>query len=257
MPHDQRPTAIVTGASRGIGLGIAHALAQSGFNLLVTGTRRNESTATVLEDIRNHGVNAEFFAGDISDLGSHDELVSSAQTAFGRIDCLVNNAGIASPVRGDLLELSPENFDKVIGTNLRGTVFLSQKVSKAMLAQTDEIPKSIVNITSVSAEMVSPERADYCMSKAGLAMWTKALALRLATSGVGVFEVRPGIIKTDMTSGVTSKYDTLIADGLVPVKRWGESIDIGNIVASLASGKFSFATGSVINADGGLSIQKL
>ena len=257
MSTSKRPVAIVTGASRGIGKAIAQALADAGFDLLVTGTQHNQNADLVLKDLQKRGANAQFFAGDLGDLGSHADLVAFAQKAFGRIDCLVNNAGIASLVRGDLLELKPENFDKVINTNLRGTVFLSQAVSKAMLAQGGDAPNCIINITSVSAEMASPERPDYCISKAGLAMWTKNLALRLADTGIAVFEVRPGIIKTDMTAGVTSKYDALIGEGLVPVRRWGEGADIGNIVAALASGKFGFATGSVINADGGLSVQKL
>ena len=184
-------------------------------------------------------------------------MVDVALSAFGRIDCLVNNAGVGAAVRGDLLDLKPENFDRALGINLRGTVFLSQAVAKAMLATPNDQPKSIITITSVSAEMASPERADYCISKAGLSMWVKTLALRLAAENIGVFEVRPGIIRTDMTAGVTAKYDALIDSGLVPAKRWGEAVDIGAVVATLAGGKLGFSTGSIINVDGALSVPRL
>jgi NAD(P)-dependent dehydrogenase (short-subunit alcohol dehydrogenase family) len=170
----------------------------------------------------------------------------------------VNNAGIGSVVRGDFLELMPENFDTVLDTNLRGTVFFTQAVARAMLTvSVSETVRSIINITSVSADLTSPERLDYCISKAGLSAFTRGLAIRLAESGIAVFEVRPGIIRTAMTEKVSRKYDGLIADGLVPMKRWGEAEDIGAIVASLASGQFGFATGSVIEAGGGLSIGRL
>ncbi|RUY36739.1 3-ketoacyl-ACP reductase, partial [Mesorhizobium sp. M7A.F.Ca.CA.002.07.1.1] len=193
---------------------------------------------------------------DIADLDTHTALVDAAMRAFGRIDCLVNNAGVGAVVRGDLLDLKPENFDRTLGINLRGTVFLSQAVAKAMLAAPGD-QRSIITITSVSAEMASPERPDYCISKAGLSMWVKNLALRLAPENIGVFEVRPGIIRTDMTSGVTAKYDALIDGGLVPAKRWGEASDIGAVVATLAGGKLGFSTGSIINVDGALSVPRL
>ena len=194
---------------------------------------------------------------DIADLGGHAALVDAALNAFGRIDCLVNNAGVGAVVRGDLLDLEPENFDRTLGINLRGTVFLSQAVAKAMLAMPGDHAKSIITITSVSAEMASLERPEYCISKAGLSMWVKNLALRLAPENIGVFEVRPGIIRTDMTSGVTAKYDALIEGGLVPAKRWGEAADIGAVVAALAGGRFGFSTGSIINVDGALSVPRL
>jgi 3-oxoacyl-[acyl-carrier protein] reductase len=160
-------------------------------------------------------------------------------------------------VRGDFLDLKPENFDTIVGVNLRGTVFFTQAVLKVMLEATAAVPRSIINITSVSAAMTSPERLDYCMSKAGLAAFSQGLALRLAEIGIAVFEIRPGVIRSDMTAAVSGKYDALIADGLVPMRRWGEPEDVGNIVAGLAGGKFGFATGSVIQADGGLSISRL
>ena len=252
-----RPVAIVTGASRGIGLAIAQGLAAAGFDIAATALSWASDKAEIETQLRNLGADILFHEGDISDLDSHASLVAAVLERFGKIDCLVNNAGIASPVRGDPLDLQPVNFDQVMSVNLRGTLFLTQAVAKAMLAGAPGEPRTIVNITSVSAEMASPERADYCISKAGLAMWTKVLALRLAGDGISVFEVRPGIIRTDMTAGVTAKYDALIDGGLVPMRRWGEARDIGEAVAALASGRMGFATGSVLNLDGGLSVPRL
>ena len=251
-----RPAAIVTGGARGIGLACAQALAESGFDILVADLA--EEPADGLADvITTRGAKFAYISCDIADLDSHIALVDAAMRAFGRIDCLVNNAGVGAVVRGDLLALKPENFDRALGVNLRGTVFLSQAVARAMLATPGDHPKSIITITSVSAEMASPERPDYCISKAGLSMWVKNLALRLAAENIAVFEVRPGIIRTDMTSGVTAKYGALIDGGLVPAKRWGEASDIGAVVATLAGGKLGFSTVSIINVDGALSVPRL
>lgn len=251
-----RPLAIVTGGRRGIGLASAEALADAGFDLVIADIA--EAAGEDLDlDITMHGSRMAYCRADIGDLASHADIVATALDTFGRIDCLVNNAGIGSPVRGDLLELEPENFDRVLDINLRGTVFLTQAVAKAMLAGDRAHAKSIITITSVSADLASPERSDYCISKAGLSMWVKNLALRLAGEGIGVFEVRPGIIRTDMTAGVVAKYDALIEGGLVPAKRWGEAADIGAVVAALANARLGFATGSVIHADGGLSVPRL
>lgn len=257
MTEGVRPIAIVTGGRRGIGLGIARALGASGFDLAITGIGDAQGVDPVLADIEALGARAVFLRADLAEVSSHQATVDTVIDSFGRIDCLVNNAGIASVVRGDFLDLKPENFDTIIDVNLRGTVFFTQAVVKAMFATQTVAPRSIINITSVSAAMSSPERLDYCMSKAGLAAFTQGLALRLAETGIAVFEVRPGIIRSDMTAAVSGKYDTLIAGGLVPMRRWGEPEDIGNIVAGLASGRFVFATGSVIQADGGLSIGRL
>lgn len=250
-----RPLAIVTGARRGIGLGIAQSLADAGFDILATDIS-DDGIDTVRTDLQGRGAGFEFLTGDISDLSSHGKLVDEAISKFGRIDCLVNNAGIASPVRGDFFDLKPENFDKVLSVNLRGTVFLTQAVARAML-DTPGTAKSIINITSINAEMAAPERTDYAVSKAGLSMFTKNLAVRLAAHDIAVFEVRPGIIKTDMTAVAAAKYDALIKAGLVPAGRWGEGADIGRVVAALASGGFGFSSGSVINVDGGLSVPRL
>jgi NAD(P)-dependent dehydrogenase (short-subunit alcohol dehydrogenase family) len=250
-----RPAAIVTGGARGIGLACAQALADAGFDILVADLAETAADG-LAADIAGRGAKFAYVRCDIADLVSHAALVDAAMRAFGRIDCLVNNAGVGAVVRGDLLDLQPENFDRTLDINLRGTVFLSQAVAKAMLGTSGD-QRSIITITSVSAEMASPERPDYCISKAGLSMWVKNLALRLAPDNIGVFEVRPGIIRTDMTSGVTAKYDALIDSGLVPAKRWGEASDIGVVVATLAGGKLGFSTGSIINVDGALSVPRL
>ena len=236
-----KPVAIVTGTARGIGSAIADALEGAGFAV----ARLNRTPAD--GEIRF----------DLGDLSTHDPAVSAVRQRFGRIDALVNNAGIASPKRGDFLDLETDTFDTVMGVNLRGTVFFTQAVARAMLANKSDKRQSIQFITSVSATIASPERLDYCMSKAGLGMFAKGLALRLAGEGVDVFEVRPGIIKTDMTSGVSAKYDALIDGGLVPEGRWGLPEDIGRVCAALASGNLPFSTGSVIDAGGGLHIPKL
>ena len=251
-----RPAAIITGGARGIGLACAEALADADFDILVAdlAEKHDDSLAS---NITGRGAKFSYHRCDIADLAGHAALVEAAMRAFGRIDCLVNNAGVGAVVRGDLLELKPENFDRALNINLRGTVFLSQAVAKAMLAKPSGLARSIITITSISAEAASPERSDYCVSKAGLSMWVKNLALRLAAENIGVFELRPGIIRTDMTAGVAAKYDALIDGGLVPAKRWGEASDIGAVVAALASGKFGFSTGSIINVDGALSIPRL
>lgn len=233
--------AIVTGTARGIGAAIASRLEADGF--AVARLNRSPAPGEVLFDL--------------GDLSTHQPAVEAVLKAHGHIDALVNNAGIASPKRGDFIGLETQTFDTVINTNLRGTVFFTQAVAKAMLANASPQRRTIQFITSVSSTVASPERLDYCMSKAGLAMFAKGLALRLAGEGIDVFEVRPGIIKTDMTAGVTAKYDDLIARGLVPEGRWGLPEDIAAVCAALASGAVPFSTGSVIDAGGGLHIPKL
>ncbi|AOF90601.1 3-ketoacyl-ACP reductase [Sinorhizobium sp. RAC02] len=259
MTTPARPVAIVTGGRRGIGLGIAKALATEGFDIAITGIGDSDAaTDTMLAEFATAGSRAIYLKADLADLSGHAATVAAIEDKLGAIGCLVNNAGIASVIRGDFLDLTPENFDTIVATNLRGTVFFTQAVLKAMLHSKQAAgPRTIINITSVSAGLTSPERLDYCMTKAGLAAFSQGLALRLADTGIAVFEIRPGIIRSDMTSGVSAKYDALIAGGLVPMKRWGEPDDIGSAAAALATGKFGFATGSVINLDGGLSIGRL
>lgn len=256
--RSEKPVALITGGRRGIGLGIAIELARAGYNIAITGIGGPETASETVAELRGFGGEALYLQADVSDVGKHDATVHAILDRFGRIDCLVNNAGMAAVVRGDFLGLTPENFDTIMATNLKGTVFFTQAVVKAMLVTGDMAhSRSIINITSVSAAASSPERLDYCISKAGLAAFSQGLALRLADTGISVFEVRPGIIRTDMTAGVTTKYDALIDAGLVPMKRWGEASDLGSICTALASGSFAFATGSVIDADGGLSIARL
>ncbi|MCJ8055615.1 3-ketoacyl-ACP reductase [Shinella curvata] len=254
-----RPVAIVTGGRRGIGLGIAKALASDGFDIAITGIGDSDAaTDAMLAEFATAGSRAIYLKADLADLSGHAATVAAIEDQLGAIGCLVNNAGIASVIRGDFLDLAPENFDTIVATNLRGTVFFTQAVLKAMLhSKHAPGPRAIINITSVSAGLTSPERLDYCMTKAGLAAFSQGLALRLADTGISVFEIRPGIIRSDMTAGVATKYDALIEGGLVPMKRWGEPDDIGAAAAALATGKFGFATGSVINLDGGLSIGRL
>lgn len=255
----EKPVAVVTGGRRGIGLGIAAAMARAGYNIAITGVDDVDAAEGAVVSIKELGAEAVYLQADIRDVEKHVETAHAVLRKFGRIDTLVNNAGVGAVVRGDFLGLAPENFDIVMSTNLRGTVFFTQAVVKAMLVSGATPPhaRSVINITSISAEASSPERLDYCMSKAGLSAFSQGLALRLAESGISVFEVRPGIVRTDMTAGVASKYDALIEGGLVPMKRWGEAEDIGRICTALASGSFAFATGTVINADGGLSIPRL
>jgi 3-oxoacyl-[acyl-carrier protein] reductase len=259
MTTPSRPVAIVTGGRRGIGLGIAKALASAGFDIAITGIGDSDAaTDAMLAEFATAGSRAIYLQADLADLSGHAATVAAIEDQLGAIGCLVNNAGIASVVRGDFLDLSPENFDTIVATNLRGTVFFTQAVLKAMLHSKQAAgSRTIINITSVSAGLTSPERLDYCMSKAGLAAFSQGLTLRLADTGISVFEIRPGIIRSDMTAGVAAKYDALIEGGLVPMKRWGEPDDIGAAAAALATGKFGFATGSVINLDGGLSIGRL
>ncbi len=253
-----KPVALVTGARRGIGLGIAKALAAKGFDLAITDIARDEASDAAVRTLEALGAKTSFMQADIAEVAGHEHTIQAVMDVHGRIDCLANNAGIGSKVRGDFLDLKPANYDDIFAINLRGTVFFTQAALRVMLKRKHEkAPRTIINVTSVSAEMTSPERLDYCMTKAALAAFTQGLALRLADQGISVFDVRPGIIRSDMTSAAVAKYDKLIAEGLVPMKRWGEPDDLGRIVAALASGDFNFATGSVINADGALSISRL
>ena len=253
-----RPVALVTGARRGIGRACGEKLAAAGFDIAATDLALDAQCDDARDAFAKAGAEAAFFAHDVSDIAAHAGLIKAVIERFGRLDCLINNAGRGAVQRGDLLELAPENFDAVMNVNLRGTLFLTQATAKAMLAEgPGAYPRAIVTITSVSAALASPERADYCVSKAGLSMAMQNFALRLAPDRIAVFEVRPGIVRTDMTAPVSGKYDEAIGGGLVPMKRWGEPADIGDVVAGLASGRFAFATGSVISADGGLSLPRL
>ena len=252
-----RPVALVTGARRGIGRAIGVALARSGHDVAFTDIVEDEAVAEASRAIMAEGAVALFLRHDVAVAESHAGLIEAVLQRFGRLDCFVSNAGIGSVVRGDMLDLAPEHVDRVLGVNLRGAALLSQVAAKAMLRTVADGPRSIVFVTSVSAAMASPERADYCVSKAGLSMWAQALALRLASEAIAVFEVRPGIIRTAMTDGVAADYETRIAGGLVPARRWGEPEDVGRTVAALASGDFGFSTGTIVTCDGALSVRRL
>jgi len=262
-----RPAAIVTGASRGIGRGIAQELASLGYNLVVNhfdftsdGKPDDSRAAQTQKDIKNLDAECEILRGDVSDSDDRDKLVDLARTKFGRCDMLVNNAGVAPSKRMDLLEATEESFDRVLRINLRGPYFLTQKVANWMVEQKKAHPERgfrIVNTSSISAYTSSPARGEYCVSKAGISMMTALYADRLAEYGIGVFEIRPGIIATDMTSVVKDKYDKLIADGLTPIKRWGLPEDIAKAVGAIAEGRLDFSTGQVINVDGGFHLRRL
>lgn len=251
-----RPVALVTGGARGIGRACAEKLAAGGFDIFVADLAE-QPAAGVEQAIAALGARFAYRTCDIADVAAHEALADDCIARLGGIDCLVNNAGVGAVVRGDMLSTAPENFDRVLGINLRGTVFLTNAVARAMLNTNGRHARSIITITSVSAEMVSPERADYCVSKAALSMWVKNLAVRLAPENIGVFEVRPGIIRTDMTAGVADKYDRQIGSGLVPSGRWGEAGDVASAVAALADGTLGFSTGTVVNVDGALSVPRL
>jgi NAD(P)-dependent dehydrogenase (short-subunit alcohol dehydrogenase family) len=256
-----RPAALVTGASRGIGRGIALALAAAGHDVVVTYARNAEAAAAVREEISKHGVRAHLAAGDISVAADRAALVDSAYAAFGRIDLLVNNAGVAPDPRADLLAATEESFDRLVGINLKGPYFLTQLVANRMIEQLSagEIDRpKIVTISSMSAYTASVDRGDYCVTKAGLAMMTQLYAARLAEHGITVYEIRPGIIATDMTGAVKAKYDRLIhEDGILPLRRWGRPDDVGRAVVAIAQDLLPYSTGQVIDVDGGFHLRTL
>lgn len=255
--NSSRPVALVTGGRRGIGAAIVLALAENGFDVAFTGRSEDETSAKLVQAVEERGGRGLAVASELQDMEAHQPLLDRVLSWGGRLDCLVNNAGIGSPVRGDLLDMTPDAFNQVIETNLRGTFFLTQAVARHMVATPAEGPRSIVTVSSVSVDMASPERGEYCMSKAGLGMMTKLFTLRLAEAGIGVFDVRPGVIRTDLTAAVADKYESRFAEGLVPMRRWGEPEDVASVVCSLARGAFAFATGSVIQVDGALSVPRL
>jgi 3-oxoacyl-[acyl-carrier protein] reductase len=260
MSAATHPTALVTGGTRGIGLGIARALARDGWDLALCGVRPEADVAPVLEPLRKNGGAVHYVPADLANPRDRRRLVDQVHVRLGAIHALINNAGRAPRVRADLLEASEDAFEELMRANLQGPYFLTQAIARDQLARRAADPSfhaSIVFITSVSAEMASVNRGEYCVSKAGLAMTVKLFASRLAEHGIPVYEVRPGIIATDMTAAVKDAYDRRIADGLVPERRWGQPEDVGRVVAALVRGDLAYATGSVINVDGGLSVPRL
>jgi NAD(P)-dependent dehydrogenase (short-subunit alcohol dehydrogenase family) len=262
---DEEPSvprvAMVTGGNRGIGLGITQRLLTEGYAVAILATR--EEPAELLAELRESG-EVIYVRGSVAELGDHRRYVDATLEAWGRIDLLVNNAGVAPAVRDDILVATPESYDRVMDINLRGPYFLTQLVARTMIERRGalaELPPApvgtIVNVSSVSAVAVSTNRGEYCLSKAGLAMATRLWAARLAPEGIVVYEVRPGVVATDMTAGVQEKYDRMFAEGLAPIPRWGVPSDVGGAVAQLAAGQMPYSTGDVINVDGGMHIPRL
>jgi 3-oxoacyl-[acyl-carrier protein] reductase len=252
--------ALVTGGTRGIGLGIARALAHDGWKLALCGLRSRDEVVDVLNELAGLGVEVEYWSADISRAEQRAALLQSIIARYGTLHALVNNAGRAPRVRADLLDSTEDSFEEVLHTNLQGPYFLSQAVARVLTekkAADAAFAGAIVFVTSVSAEMVSLNRGEYCVSKAGLSMTAKLFAVRLAPHDIPVYEVRPGIIATDMTAGARDTYDRRIADGLVPDGRWGQPEDVGRAVAALLRGDISYATGTIVNVDGGVSIPRL
>lgn len=255
-----RRVALVTGASRGIGRGVALALAGVGYDVVVNYAANVAAAQEVAGRVEAAGGRAFPVQADIGSTADRERLVAEAYRAAGRLDLLVNNAGTAPRVRADLLEASEDSFDEVIGVNLKGPYFLTQLVANRMVAQAgsgEVTDPKIVTISSISAYAASTNRGDYCLAKAGLAMLTKLYAARLAEHGIGVYEVRPGIIATDMTGPVKDKYDRLIDDGLTPIRRWGQPDDVAKAVVAIATDLLPFSTGEVINVDGGFHLHTL
>jgi 3-oxoacyl-[acyl-carrier protein] reductase len=258
MAETLRERVLITGGRRGIGRGIAWAFADSGHDVVINDLVEDAAVAETLAGIRERGASGVFLRGDIADLEQHPAVVERAFAAFGGLEVLVNNAGIQVAKRQDMLQTTPESFDALMAINLRGPFFLTQRIAWRWLAEPDPPrARSIINIASVNSAMPATNRAEYCISKTGVSMMTELFAVRLAEAGIGVFEIRPGIIRTDMTAGVHDTYDKLIADGIAPVRRWGEAKDIGRAAVALVRGDFGFSTGSVVHVDGGLHIHRM
>jgi 3-oxoacyl-[acyl-carrier protein] reductase len=260
MSSVNRKTALVTGGSRGIGLGIAQELARSGFDIAINGRREAAEVADSIKSIQALGAQVVYCRGDVTSAQERCSILSDIEKRFGRLDVLVNNAGVAPSARADVLDADEASFDRLIDINLKGPYFLTQAVAKWMITQwkaDSSFRACIVNVSSVSATVASVNRGDYCISKAGIAMATQLWAARLTEFNIDVFEVRPGIIATDMTAGVKEKYDRLIDSGLLLNKRWGTPADVGKTIAALARGDVPYAPGQVLVIDGGLTLQRL
>jgi NAD(P)-dependent dehydrogenase (short-subunit alcohol dehydrogenase family) len=269
------PVGVVTGASRGIGRGIAIELAAAGFDLVLNYARNADAAMAAVAACRAAGaavgrsVRASAVAADVAVAEDRDRLLARVRSEFGRLDLLVNNAGVAPETRADLLETGEASFDRLMAINVKGPFFLTQAAARWMIQQeTAErsagnacpvagVRRKIVTVTSISAYTASVNRGEYCMAKAALAMLTPLFAARLAEHGITVFEIRPGIVATDMTAPVRDKYDRLIAEGLTPIRRWGTPADVGKAVAAIAQDAFPFSTGEVFNIDGGFHLRRL
>lgn len=251
--------ALITGGTRGIGLGIARTLAKEGYHLAINGVRNEVEVTDVIAELKRSGADIIYCRGNIGERNDRDAILKKTFDHFQTVNVLVNNAGRAARVRRDMLEITEEAYDELMDINLKGTFFLTQAVANRMIAskkRDDDFRGSIVTISSISAELASTNRAEYCLSKAGLSMMTKLFAVALSESGIPVYEIRPGIIDTDMVSVVKEKYEQMIQAGVMLEKRWGKPEDIGKIVAALARGDIPYATGQVITPDGGLSVRR-
>ena len=255
-----KKVALITGGTRGIGLGIAEHMAAAGYHLVLNGMRSHAAVEEVLQKFEAMGAAVHYVQGDIGQQTDRDKIIKESLDRFKAVHVLVNNAGVAPRVRKDLLEIEEADYDYLLNINLKGTFFLTQAVAKLMLEYKGRHPgveASIITISSISAEVASINRGEYCMSKAGLGMMTRLMATRMGDAGIPVYEVRPGVIDTDMIASVKGKYENLLASGLTIEKRLGQPADIGRIVVALASGALPYSTGQVINADGGLMLRRL
>lgn len=255
-----KKVALITGGTRGIGLGIAQNLAIKGYSLALNGVRNENEVKPIIRDLEEKGVEVIYCQGNIGHSNDRISIINSIKEKLGQLNVLVNNAGIAPRERKDVLETSESSYDEVMGINLRGPYFLTQAIANWFVEQKEENPEfrsSIINVSSVSASVASVNRGEYCISKAGLSMMTQLFAVRLGEYDIPVFEVRPGLIQTDMTSGVKEKYDKLLDEGLCVISRWGTPNDVGKAVASLAEGDIPYSTGQVLMIDGGMTIQRL
>ena len=259
----ERPISLVTGAGRGIGRGIAIELAKLGHAVVINFAGNASAADECLQLVRAAGGDGITVQADVAATEDRARLVNETMATYGRIDLLVNNAGVAPNVRADILDAGEESFDRLIHINLKGPYFLTQLIARQMIAQVQAnaagsfgLPR-IVTISSISAYTASVNRGDYCIAKAGLGMMTALFAARLAEFGINVYEIRPGVIATDMTAGVKEKYDQMIAQGAWPLRRWGQPDDIGRAVAAIARGDLPYSTGEVINVDGGFHLRTL
>lgn len=254
-----RPVALVTGAGRGIGRGIATALARAGFDIVANERDSAGDVAETLTEIRSAGAAGAAAIGDVADVGAHAALLDTAEAAFGRLDCLVNNAGVSVLSRGDLLDVTPDSFDRCMSVNTRASFFLAQAFAKRLLATqaSPESHRSLVFITSSNAEVVSLNRGEYCVSKAGAGMAARLFAARLAPHGIGVYDVRPGVIRTEMTLRSQDRYDALFASGAAPMPRWGSVEEVGRVVATMATGGLPYTVGVSVLVDGGIAMPRL
>lgn len=252
--------ALITGGGRGIGRGIARALAQEGYDLAIGGVRPEAQVRETLQALQALGVEALYCRGDLADRKARAAVLDAVRRRYGQLNVLVNNAGVAPAVRADLLEASEASYERVMRINLQGPYFLTQAAARWMIAQRAQDPAfqaCIVTVSSISATVASPSRGEYCLSKAGLSMASQLWAVRLAEYGIPVYEIRPGVIRTDMTAGVSDKYDRLIGEGLTLQPRWGLPEDVGKAAAMLVRGDLPYSTGQVIMVDGGMLVDRL